>query len=599
MIVQMKKVSLICLSSEKVSALEELRNLGAMHVELGEKASSPDYAVSEQELIRTKKAINILTAKKGRPDPALASLTGTELVKKATDCIENELAMEKKIDGLLKDREKILPWGEFSTDLIAELKENNIFVYLCAGNKNTLHLLPSDVSYTIVLQEKGKFYFAIVSGHELDTSAIPIANVPMERSLRETDDALDEARTALQYDKDALKSLSCEMEKLNNHLLSVQETIEFISNHDGMRSAGEISYINGFVPVDHVENLRAGAKKHGWGLLLSDPSIDDKVPTLLKVPKIFQMSKPIFDFIGISPSYHEIDISICFLIFFSIFFGILVGDAGYAMLMIIATLTAKFFLKGEKAKQATNLFLVLGSSCLIWGMLIGSFFGIEAHTLPRFLRGFEWFKNEENVRYVCFFIAAIHLSIAHLWIACIRLKKITTVLGQLGWVSFIWANFFLASSLVAGREFPHFALYLYAAGFVLILIGLHWHDIGEVCEFPFALVGSFTDLLSYIRLFAVGLAGLYVGENFNKIAHDGLLGVPSVDIVLGVFIIFIGHGINILLGALAVLVHGIRLNTLEFSGHIGLRWSGFLYKPFKKNNIGEVVHVEHDTANDD
>ncbi|MFZ2655727.1 MAG: V-type ATPase 116kDa subunit family protein [Victivallales bacterium] len=596
MIVKMKKVSLICLSSGKVNALEELRNLGAMHVELGEKTSSPDYAVSEQELLKTKKAINFLIGKKGKADPALASLTGTELVKKANTCIENEIAMEKKLDSLLKDREKIQNWGEFSADLIAELRENNIFVYLCAGNKNTLHLLPSDVSYKIVHQEKGKIYFAVISGHELDTSSIPVTNVPMERSLRETENQIDEAGTALQYTRDTLKSLTCEMEKFNRHLLSVQETIEFITNHDGMVSTGEISYLTGYVPVDHVENLRTAAKKHGWGLLLSDPTVDDKTPTLLKVPKIFQMSKPIFDFIGISPSYHEIDISICFLIFFSLFFGILVGDAGYAMLMIIATLIAKFMLKGEKAKQTTNLFLFLGSSCLIWGMLIGSFFGIESHSLPRFLRGFEWFKNQENVRYVCFFIAAIHLSIAHLWIACIKRKKITTVLGQSGWVSFIWANFFLASSLVAGREFPSFAIYLYVAGFVLILIGMHWHDIGEVCEFPFALVGSFTDLLSYIRLFAVGLAGLYVGENFNKIAHDGLLGVPSVDIVLGVFIIFIGHGINILLGALAVLVHGIRLNTLEFSGHIGLRWSGFLYKPFKKTNIGEIVN---DRTNDD
>jgi len=210
MIVQMKKVSLICLSSGKVNALEELRNLGAMHVELGEKTSSPDYAVSEQELLKTKKAINFLIGKKGKADPALASLTGTELVKKANTCIENEIAMEKKLDSLLKDREKIQYWGEFSADLIAELRENNIFVYLCAGNKNTLHLLPSDVSYKIVHQEKGKIFFAVISGHELDTSSIPVMNVPMERSLRETENQIDETGTALQYTRDTLKSLSCE-----------------------------------------------------------------------------------------------------------------------------------------------------------------------------------------------------------------------------------------------------------------------------------------------------------------------------------------------------------------------------------------------------
>ncbi len=596
MIVRMKKVTLLCISSEKIKALEELRELGAMHVELGEKVSSPDLAGAEQEFSSSRKAVNMLVTRRGgKPDPALAVLTGAEIVKKTNDCIENEEAMIKKLDGLMKDRDKLLAWDNFSPSLIEELKENKIFVYLCAGNRNTINLLPSDVAYHIIRQDKGKFYFAVVSGHELDTASIPVANVPMAKSLRETEDEIRETNTAIEYSKEMLNSLRYEIEKAKSHMLSVQEAIEFTSNRDGMRSSGEISYINGYVPVDHVENLRTAAKRHGWGLMLADPSMDDKVPTLLKVPKIFQISKPIFDFIGISPSYHEIDISICFLIFFSIFFGILIGDAGYALMMIAATIAAKFFLKGENAKLTTNLFLVLGTSCLAWGLLIGSFFGIESHKLPHFLAGFDWFKNEENVRYVCFLIAATHPSIAHLWTAFVK-RKITTVLGQLGWVSFIWGNFFLASSLVAGREFPKFAIWLYAAGFVLILIGLHWHEIGEVCEFPFALVGSFTDLLSYIRLFAVGLAGLYVGENFNKIAHDGLLGVPSVDMVIGIFIIIIGHGINIMLGALAVLVHGIRLNTLEFSGHIGLRWSGFLYKPFKKNKIGEVAD---DTADDD
>ena len=120
----------------------------------------------------------------------------------------------------------------------------------------------------------------------------------------------------------------------------------------------------------------------------------------------------------------------------------------------------------------------------------------------------------------------------------------------------------------------------------MMLFSINYKDIGDVCGFPFAILSSFVDLLSYIRLFAVGLSGLYVAENFNKMAA-GTLDLPYVGLTLGIIIIVFGHSLNIMLGALAVLVHGIRLNTLEFSGQLGLHWSGFLYRPFKKMEIDE------------
>jgi len=338
------------------------------------------------------------------------------------------------------------------------------------------------------------------------------------------------------------------------------------------------------VPTHLVDELRSGANKHGWGLLIADPHHDDRVPTLIKVPKIFMISKPIFDFIGIAPSYHEVDISVCFLFFFSLFFGILIGDAGYGLLMLIALAVAKIKFPSEKAKLPIGLMTVLASSTIIWGLLTGSIFGIERHALPEFLQGPDWMQSDENKRFICFAIAALHLSIAHAWLACIGANKIRVVIGQIGWIMFIWGNFFLASSLVAGRDFPQLAYYLYSIGFVMMLFAINFKDIGDICGFPFAVVASFTDLLSYIRLFAVGLAALYVAENFNKIGEN-FMHIPYFGLIIGVITIIFGHSLNMMLGALAVLVHGIRLNTLEFSGQLGLHWSGFLYKPFKKTDI--------------
>ncbi len=586
MILEMKKVSLICLASEKVHALEALRELGVMHVELDGKNDSPDFSRSEQFLTSTTKAINTVSGRKGKSSYAFSGMSGEELVRKIEGISETNSNLVKKLDSLVKDWDKVRPWGEFSADLLKELREKGVYVYLCAGNKNTLLLLPAGTSYRIISQDKGKLYFAVTSNVEQEKSALPTVVVPMDKSLRELDNEINECRYAIQNNEESLDALSCEINKLKIQQIKARETIEFISSRDSMKSADAISYINGFIPTHLVEKTRTAAKQNGWGLLITDPHHDDRVPTLIKVPKIFQISKPIFDVIGIAPSYHEVDISVCFLFFLSLFVGILIGDAGYALLLFAILGVAKILIKSEKARLPINLLFVMGSSIFIWGFLTGSWFGIEIEKLPGFLHPNPWFKNEDNLRYCCFIIAALHLSIAHIWIGVLKINRIGQVIGQIGWVLFIWGNFFLASSLVAARVFPHFAYYFFIFGFIMMLFSINYRDIGDVCGFPFAILSSFVDLLSYIRLFAVGLSGLYVAENFNKMAA-GTLDLPYVGLTLGIIIIVFGHSLNIMLGALAVLVHGIRLNTLEFSGQLGLHWSGFLYKPFKKMEIDE------------
>lgn len=586
MILEMKKVSLICLASEKVQALEALRELGVMHVELDGKNDSADFSKSEQMLTSANRAINSITGRKGKPTAAFSKMSGEELVGKIEEITGTNANLVKKRDALLKDWEKLIPWGEFSSDLIDELRENGVYVYLCAGNKNTLQLLPAGTSYKIISQDRGKLYFAVISNTEQEKSALPTVTVPMGKGLREIENEINECKYSIQNNEEALDALSCEINKLKIQQIKAKEAIEFIASRDSMKSAVDISYINGFVPTHLIESLRAAAKKNGWGLLITDPHHDDRVPTLIRVPKIFQISKPIFDVIGIAPSYHEIDISVCFLFFLSLFVGILIGDAGYALLLFAVLGVAKLLIKDEKARLPINLLFVMGFSIFIWGTLTGSWFGIEVEKLPKFLHPNPWFKNEDNIRYCCFMIAAVHLSIAHIWIGVLKINRIGQVIGQLGWVLFIWGNFFLASSLVAARTFPAFAFYFYIFGFIMMLFSINYREIGEVCGFPFAVLSSFVDLLSYIRLFAVGLSGLYVAENFNKMAAS-TLDLPYVGLILGIIVIIFGHSLNIMLGGLAVLVHGIRLNTLEFSGQLGLHWSGFLFKPFKKIEIDE------------
>jgi V/A-type H+-transporting ATPase subunit I len=120
----------------------------------------------------------------------------------------------------------------------------------------------------------------------------------------------------------------------------------------------------------------------------------------------------------------------------------------------------------------------------------------------------------------------------------------------------------------------------------VIIGGVNWLDIGSVFEFPFAVVNSFVDLLSYIRIFAVALAGYYIAANFNSMGA-GLAADNAILWIFGAVVIFLGHALNIALCMMSVLVHGVRLNTLEFSNHVGVTWTGIPYKPLassKKNS---------------
>jgi V/A-type H+-transporting ATPase subunit I len=152
--------------------------------------------------------------------------------------------------------------------------------------------------------------------------------------------------------------------------------------------------------------------------------------------------------------------------------------------------------------------------------------------------------------------------------------------------------------IVYPGDFPSYMYALYGVGVTLVIVcDVNWLDPGEAFNFPFGLIGSFVDMLSYIRLFAVGMAGYYIASSFNMMAMNiwniqlAWYWYPLL-LVFGLVVILFGHILNILLCLMGVLVHGVRLNTLEFSNHLGLRWAGFEYKPFKKNN-----YIEGDSEN--
>ena len=296
--------------------------------------------------------------------------------------------------------------------------------------------------------------------------------------------------------------------------------------------------------------------------------------------------EPLFGFLGIEPGYDEIDVSAGVLIFFTIFYAMIVGDAGYGLVFLLGTLFAAWKFRGNPAAvQPVRLFTLLSVATIVWGLMTSNIFGMAN---PSWLKWTEVpqltdeaVKNQYT-QLICFTLALVQLSLGRIWKA-LHDGTVRSVVGNLGWVFFLLGNFILTIRLlVFPAAFPQIMFWFYGIGLVMVAVAdVNWKDVAQVFQFPFSIINSFVDVLSYIRLFAVGLAGYYIASSFNDMGKSVFeLGPAWVTVLPAAVVILFGHVLNIALCLMSVMVHGVRLNTLEFSNHVGLTWAGSKFKPF-------------------
>lgn len=424
---------------------------------------------------------------------------------------------------------------------------------------------------------------------------------------------------------------------------NVLKDIEFENLYSGMgiedsSASVKLAWLTGYVPVEDLEKVQKTAKENKWALASCDPRDDDEVPTKLKNNKLVELIYPVTDFLGTVPGYREYDISNWFLLFFVVFFGMIFGDGGYGALLTVAGLF--MILKQAKGKNKVSpmalLLTLLGGATMIWGAVTCTWFGLTPDQLPQFLKMISipaisnvtsqtdgvrmilqdasgktiqmtneaWVK--ENLQIFCFTLALIQLSVAHLK-GMVKNRKSLKFLGETGSLLQLWGMFYVVLSMVVdGVRFPlgitNETYYLFEAiplnllclgmigfGFVLSFVFSNYEgsigkSILESCKnivsVLLGVVNVFSDIVSYIRLWAVALAGGAISATVNEMA--GPLFGHAIMFIFAILLLTVGHGLNMILNVLSVIVHGVRLNTLEFSSHLGMSWVGFKYKPFKE-----------------
>ncbi|MBU4333324.1 MAG: hypothetical protein KKD07_02665, partial [Candidatus Omnitrophica bacterium] len=451
MIVPMKKMFMIVQKKDFVSSVEEMRALGVVHVEHNDVLKSDEITAIKDDIQLLEKVIRILENSRSAVEEPKESV---ECVFEWRDVKEIVIHQMKKIeqlsDNVLKRQgiiNRMQKWGDFEPQDIVQLKEKGINISFCEIPVSQKIELKAGVIVE-VLSRTGSINNCMVitrgdiksdyEGIVLPAKSLSHENDSLEKELKNIKRAENELKAQIKCVPALKKKLSEKEEKL-----VLKEVIV------GSKNVGELTLLRGYCPQDACSQIEAKAKEQQWGIHFEEPAEDDKVPTLLKNPKWINIIKPVFDIINVLPGYKEFDVSLVFLVFFALFVGMLVGDAGYGLLVL--SIFAGLHVKIAKSKKDVPLakfmlvYLLCGSA-IVWGLLTGTIFGQKwiSSTVKPIV---PWLLDDKNLQLLCFFIGTIHLSIAHIWNITVKIPSLKA-LGDLGWLLIIWGMYGVAKLLV-------------------------------------------------------------------------------------------------------------------------------------------------------
>ena len=636
MIVPMKKIALVVLEKERKDALKRLRKLGVVQLEEVQ-GSSDELQACRDQSNKVTKAISLLSDTKvskqvAKRQKKLEKDAALGLAATLVQQTEQKKGCYDRITAARNDLERLSGWGDVVPEEIAALAEKGVYVSLYEIPTNKYNTIGADARTLLVNRDKAKSRFLLIAdGADADRPADlppeayqvvlpPKSTAELRREIAECEKqiaAIDaQVADSVQY-LDALKSYVPLLAK-DIELENVCSGMGYESKTAGDEEAAvpqssvPLAWVTGFVPADDLARLQETAKKEQWGLAVGEPSEDEFVPTKLKNNRLVSVIYPLTDFLDVTPGYREFDISGWFLLFFCIFFAMIFGDACYGALITLAGLTV--LAKSRKGGRSLGVLVTLLGVCtMAWGVVTCSWFGIEPERLPSSLVGisfapFSAAKSgadvaNTNQKIFCFTLALIQLSIAHLK-CMVADRRSLKFFGDMGSLFMIWGMFYVVMNMVVdsvryplgvtdttlfvgGFPLPFVCLGVLGLGFVLNFVFSNYEgsvgksileSVKNIISVLLGVVNQFSDIVSYIRLWAVALAGAAISETVNTMA--GPMFGKMVLFAFGIILLVFGHGLNMILNLLSVIVHGVRLNTLEFSQHLGMTWSGSKFRPF-------------------
>jgi V/A-type H+/Na+-transporting ATPase subunit I len=603
MIIPMTKYSFLIYHRDYDQFLDDLRNMGVVHL-IEKQVEITDEIREQYQLIdRVDKAIRFLNKRQVEPSDKQISEKGKEVFEQITEMQSRMEHQHHALVNLQKELNELAPWGDFSSDLLKKLQENGInFRFFVTQTRKFDPSWPEYYPVEVINRTGGNVYFVVIENgfEEIDISAEEF-RFP-KHSLSELRELLDKAHQELQEIETHFNELAATsvpaLEKYKNQLI---QDVEYVKAryHTLHEAEDRLMIIEGWVPENKKEEIDKYLETSGIVHITSEAIQEEKVPIMLK-NKGFSSKFEVLGELYSLPKYNELDLTPFFAPFYTLFFGFCLGDAGYGLLIAIATLFARKKVQKE-LKSVVSLVFYLGLATIFFGLIGGTFFGINLYesNLPVYSSLQKYFEAEgTDINNLLFYLSLILGGLQIVFGMILKAINETIqfgwklALGTIGWILLIIGSVTVYSlNEFAGIEMevlqPVFYGVLGLSGLLILFLNNLKRNI--LMNFGVGLWNSYNmvtgivgDLLSYIRLFALGISSAILGFVFNSLAVSMSGDIPVLSIVIMVIILVIGHSINLFMSGLGSFVHPMRLTFVEFYKNAGFAGGGKKYNPFRK-----------------
>ena len=589
MVTEMTKYDFILMSGDMDAFLEKLQSIGVVDIT---RSTKPIDEHSEKLSSRAgilRKALSLL---KDVTPAEFAEKNSEDYASDVIEAVSEIEAMQARIPQLQKEADELVPWGKFDKASFDRLKEQDLKLHFYKA-KAIDPAWKEQYALSEISNVGGYSYFVVVS--DSDDYDFPLKELPapekdylaLEKEIAELQDAIakKEAHLAeLKCREDLIqKELDKTLSKLDLHLAQVS----------GEKAAEDyITVFEGFAPKESETALQDMLEKENVFCLVDKAKVDDNPPIKLKNNKFVSMFELLTDMYG-RPKYDEFDPTVFISIFFMLFFAFCMGDAGYGLVLILASLGLKKVLG-----KIAPLGVTLGIATTVVGLLFHTFFSMDMLTWSWIPEGVKKCMLPSQIAgYDGTMVLALLVGIVHICLALIvktyqttKVKGFANSLSTWGWTLLIVGGVIVGGLALMGvmdkalTKWIIIVIGCLSALGIFFLNNLHRNPLANfgsgLWETYNTATGLLGDVLSYLRLYALGLAGAKLGEAFNAIGVQAL-GDGGFGWVAFILIVVIGHTLNVAMCVLGAFVHPLRLNFLEFFKNSGYEGSGRKYNPLQ------------------
>lgn len=611
MITKMKKYDFLVYHAQYDDFLEKLREIGVLHIAtLENNDKSCELLVEKFNLKkRIENNIDILYNKLDK-NISLSQTSihvfdeGMDLLAKSEALLSQLEQAKQALTIAEKEYERISAWGNFSIDQLKKIEETGYYVKLFTCPTRLYKPEWEEQFNAFVINElNNTTYFVTLTKDEkieieaeqfdINNSDSTIATANYEEAKKLYNTQFEEIKEFAVNNINNLKYLSL--------LLTEIIDIDKVKLNTIKAADDTVMVLEGYCPIDTESTLLDFLQKNDIYYEVNDPKAEDNVPIKLRNNRFTKLFEPLTGMYGL-PNYNEFDPTPILGPFFLLFFAMCMGDAGYGLILIlfgIGVITKK--IKIEMFEGLGPIITVLGVGTTVIGFFLGTFFGIDLSTvswLPDSVKGI--LLKGELMGFDIQMVAAIIIGIFHICLAMVvkaicytKQSGIMNNLSTWGWLILILGGIITAILTISNAISIEATKYMIIAIGIISALGIFIFNnikrnplinIGAGLWDTYNMItGILSDVLSYIRLYALGLAGAMLGQAFNQLGFMVLGDDPIfIQYLPFIIIVLIGHTLNIALSSLSAFVHPLRLTFVEYFKNLGYEGKGEKYSPLSK-----------------